>query len=55
MSAQTYGPYLLHLCKMWRRVWLMTSQVDVFADPFPDRHRLTLRYDVAVQGFDNAI
>lgn len=33
----------------------MTSQVDVFADRFPDRHRLTLGYDVAVQGFDNAI
>lgn len=43
MSAQTYGPCLLEqLSRVWRRVWLMTSQVDVFADPFPPRHQLTL-------------
>lgn len=43
MSAQTYGLCLLQwFCRVWRWVWLMTSQIDVFADPFPDRPRLTL-------------
>lgn len=48
MSAQTHGPCLPAAgCRRRQRcpqrwVWLMTSQIDVFADPFPDRHQLTL-------------